>query len=330
MHAFNCDGLRADNPIGAMAAFGLLRVCSLRVPFGEAKLCWRPAKGSWCAVLHTERPASLDGLAETIGEVAGEVGGRPEFTWTKEIKSAKVEDYKRSVEKALAAADRESLAWFAAFGSEFGAKDGVFAATPFDMTVARQRFLADAVKLSNLMRGTLRTSGGTAIATACQEALLGPWLYQDDQHSLGWDPVAMRLGAFTNKEPSKMKNEGVGTVVWLAFQSLPLFPCCYTHRSLGARGWINTKTGQRFTWPVWTVPVGIAALEHLLGLADLVEEKVPMEKVLREELRPRGIVAVYRSRRAKPNKYMTTLEPAEPCPGSIPAGEYNQARQQTD
>ncbi len=323
MHTFNCDGLRADSPIGAMAAFGLLRVCSVQPLFGEARLNWRPVKGAWCAVLHTERPASVGELAQAIGNVAGEVAVRPEFTWAPEIKSAKIEDYKRNVGKALETADREALAWFAAFGSEFPSKDGVVEPTPFDMTVARQRFLADAVRLSALIRGTTDASGHSAPAASCQEALLGPWLYQDDQHSLGWDPVAMRLGAFTNKEPSKMKNEGVRAVVWLAFQSLPLFPCCYANRSVAARGWINSKAGQRFTWPVWTAPIRLATLEQLLGLVDLGEEQVPMDA-----LRSRGIAAVYRSRRVKPNKYMATFEPAEPCSGSIPPSEYRETGDQ--
>jgi hypothetical protein len=320
MHAFNCDGLRAENPIGAMAAFGLLRVCSARPLFGEARLSWRSAQGAWRAVLHTERRASMDELIHTIRGVAGEVAARPEFNWAPEIKSANVEDYRREAVSALAARDGEALAWFAAFGSEFRSKDGVLEPTPFDMTVARQRFLADAVRLSELIRGPATVPRGPT--ASYQEALLGPWLYQDDQHSLGWDPVAMRLGAFTNKEPSKMKNEGVRAAVWLAFQSLPFFPCCYANRSLAARGWVSSKAGQAFTWPVWTAPVAIATLEQLLGLSELGKSPIPMH-----DLQLRGVVAVYRSRRVKPNKYMTTLEPSEPCPGSIPPSEYREAEE---
>jgi hypothetical protein len=323
MHAFNCDGLRAENPIGAMATFGLLRVCSVRPLFGEARLSWRSLAGAWRAVLHTERPASLKELARAIGDAAGEVAVRPELTWAPEIKSAKIDDYKRNIARAFDSGDREALAWFAAFGSEFGSKEGVLRPTPFDMTVARQRFLADAVRLSELMRRGTDESGEST--PSVQEALLGPWLYEDDQHSLGWDPVAMRLGAFTHKEPSKMKNEGVRVVVWLAFQSLPLFPCCYANRSLTARGWASSKAGQMFTWPVWTTPITLATLEQLLGLADLSdEEEVPMDELAR-----RGVVTVYRSRRVKPNKYMTTFEPAEPCPGSVPPGEYGATSERT-
>src|SRR5205085_596221 len=105
------------------------------------------------------------------------------------------------------AQDREAADWFAAFGTELLVdKDGRIESTPFDMSVARQKFLADARRLAaGLAEGNVGRRGKSAIA-AYEEGLFGPWEYNDDQHSLGWDPSTMKLGAFTYKAPTSMAN----------------------------------------------------------------------------------------------------------------------------
>jgi hypothetical protein len=47
---------------------------------------------------------------------------------------------------------------------------------------------------------------------------------EDRQHSFGWDPSTVKLGAFTWKAPTALANTGVRATVWLAFEDLPLFP----------------------------------------------------------------------------------------------------------
>src|SRR5439155_15262269 len=97
--------------------------------------------------------------------------------------------------EAVAAGNREPADWFAAFGSELVLdRNGKIDSTPFDMSVARQKFLADASRLAAKLGEETTGRNGKSTADAYAEALFGPWQYRDDQHSLGWDPSTMKLG----------------------------------------------------------------------------------------------------------------------------------------
>jgi len=302
-------GLRADLPIGAMAAFGCLRLCAnagdrIHAP----RLHWRRHGGTYIAVLSTANDLAPDSLITLLKENVAAAANRPELTWEAAIKSAKVERFREAAREVLASAsrdNREAPDWFAAFGSDLVLnQNGQIEPTPFDMSVARQRFLADAVKLAGTLANPPKRNAST---DPWREALFGPWRYADDQHSLGWDPSTLKLGAFTWMDPSPMKNRGVQGAVWLAFQSLPLFPCLYDG-GLAARGF---RRERRFTltWPVWNAPISVAALQSLLSNPLLTSAALSPKNI--SELRARGVAALYRSERFKPNKYLASFRPPE-------------------
>ena len=224
---------------------------------------------------------------------------RLQFSWSDQIKSVSTDEYRKHAMAALvdaAPGERDAADWFAAFGSDLVTEDGVVASTPFDMTVARQNFLADVRSVA------ISLAGGDAVA-AFDEALFGPWQYNDDQHSLGWDPSTMRLGAFTPEAPTNMKTKrSVRAAVWLAFESLPLFPCFAQAGALRTRGVRRERRRDVMVWPVWSHPLSIDAVRTLIGLDELWE---------RPDLAfERGVEAVYESLQFKPNKYMVSFQPA--------------------
>jgi len=213
------------------------------------------------------------------------------LNWSEQLKSVTVETFRKAV------ADKNNAApwWFAAFGTDLPEDDGHISTTPFDMTVARQRFLADVVRLA-------RSLGDKG--EAFQETLYGPWRYADDQHSLGWDPTTMRWGAFTTEASTGMANTGVAGAVWLAFESLALFPCFCSGGKLNARGFSRSGNSFDFRWPIWDAPISIATLRSLLCCTDLYADEVP------RALSARGVKSVYSSQRFKPNKYMIGFRPS--------------------
>jgi len=236
---------------------------------------------------------------------------RPELRLSDgQIKSATREVFRASAKEALDRArggDREQADWFAAFGSELVLdRNEKVDSTPFDMSVARQKFLADARRLAAWLSEEPAGRGGKLAANAYVEALFGPWKYGDDQHSLGWDPSTMKLGAFTYKAPTSMVNSGVRAAVWLAFESLPLFPCFYSRRALQVTAFQKKEREYALCWPVWRVPVTLDTLRCLLGWAAVVREPVPVD-----ELSARGVTSVYRSAKFKPNKYMSNFRAPE-------------------
>lgn len=304
-------GLRADLPIGFMAACGCLRICERTPMLKGARLKWSSFGGTYTPVLSI--PATEEEFLEALLADVKKASERPYLTWSPQIKSASKKEFTEAIDKACENSDMESLEWFTSFGTELCTKEEIMEPTPFDMSVARQRFLADALKLASSLSGPQ-----SDMTDHYREALFGPWLYRDDQHSLGWDPSTMKLGAFTYKAPTSMPNVGVRAAVWLAFESLPLFPCFFRDR-LQTRAFKSIGRMLWFYWPIWDSPLSLATVSTLLSWPRVSEDlsaeiggiesaKDKREKARkRSEFKSRGILAIYRSAQFKPNKYLTSF-----------------------
>ena len=310
MSSLELRGFRADLPIGAMAAFGCLRVCERNPAFRGSRLGWA-MRGVNFPVLHTPGQASPESLVDALVDDVRKSVSRLELRWSDQIKTATRDSFRAEAQKAIenATADnREAADWFTAFGNELELdRNGKLEPTPFDMSVARQRFLGDAVRLTQSLAQDSKK--GKTAAESYHEALFGPWRYQEDQHSLGWDPTTMKLGAFTHKAPTAMANTGVRAAVWLAFESLPLFPCFYS-AGLRVRSFQRDRGGFVFYWPVWRGAIGLDALASLLDIASSGNE---------EDLVRRGVTALYRSERFKPNQYLASFRTPELVFGGVAA-----------
>ncbi len=303
MPQLRLTALKSSVPIGFMAALGAFRHANAMPQLGLVKLGWKPHCGQWCAVLEISNEVSADGLVQLFVERVKDMGERPEFTWSNAVKSSKTTELRREAQHALeaASADNHQLVdWFQAFASELAHKEGVLESTPFDMTVARQLFLADAEWLTKSLAEPDKKRGDEVNAESFREALFGPWKYGDNQHSLGWDPATILMGAFTPRAPTSMSKAGVRAAVWLAMESLPFFPCFF-ESGLATCGFVKKGRKQSFHWAVWESPLSLTAVRTLLAQAPGIEED---EKV------GRGLCAMYTSAVYKPNKYLTSFQPA--------------------
>jgi hypothetical protein len=299
--------------MGAMAAFGVLRVCQRLSGFGGSKLAWEAGGGGDYAALWTPGGATPEALVEALVEDVKKAAARDELNWEEQIKTQTPGQFRARAEAALEAGAWETAEWFVAFASELVCgRDEKVDATPFDMSVARQKFLADGRKLAAGLGEDKPGRNTKPAAESYREALFGPWKYEDDQHSLGWDPSTMKLGAFTYKAPTSMANAGVRAAVWLAFESLPLFPCFAGRRGkLQVRAFRHDRRDFTLCWPVWRPAISIETLRSLLAWEGLVKDTIPAT-----ELSARGVTAVYRSERFKPNKYLSSFRAAELAAGA--------------
>ena len=298
MSTVRLTGLRADLPIAVMAAFGVLRISARTPDLAAVKLRWEQGAGGEHAVL--ELPGHLDDrdLLDVLIQDVRSAPTREELTWSDQIKTVTRDEFRERSRQALENGDGLA-AWFTAFGTELhlDREEKAIEPTPFDMSVARQRFLLDARKLAS---GLAKGSG-----VAYREALFGPWRYADDQHSLGWDPGTIKLGAFTHRAPTGMANSGVRAAVWLAFESLPLFPCFYSG-GFAVTAFRRTRRDFTLCWPVWRPSITLSGLRILLAWEGLVRTDPPLD-----EMKARGITAIYRSQKFKPNKYLSSFRAAE-------------------
>jgi hypothetical protein len=254
--------LKSGVPMGFMAALGAFRHAVQMPELGGVKLKWEPYAGQWRATLVTGSEVNEAGLVRLFVERVKGMAERPEFAWSDQIKKTELADFRRYASHPSTAEN-----WFAAFGTELSAaKDGTLRSTPFDMTGGQQKFLLKLRQASEFMAAFPDAAG-----ELFREALFGPWQYKpskkaeaDNSHSLGLDPATLLQGAFTGDEPSGIKDKrGVRGAIWLAFESLPLFPCVYD-AGLRTVGFIKEDRALYFQWSVWESPLSLETVRTLL------------------------------------------------------------------
>lgn len=314
MSSITLTGFSGSNPLGALATFGLFRILSTERPFGDATLHWQFG-GDWHPVVNMEADADPDAVVSFLVNRQRGRGEASFLTWHDDIKCSP-EKFREELVKVVQAFDsvdeREAASFFAAYGSEAVTAKSTADVKPtaFHMTAGQQRFiksakeLADSLDLSlGLSKRMTTEKRRDGLTQTFHEAILGPWTYSDDQHSLGWDPTTEALYALSDISPSAAGARSVRAAVWLAFESLPLFPCVPAGGRLRTTGF--DEDGGRLTWPIWDCPIELDTLRCWLGAPDLAAETVKIS-----DLRRRGVCAVYRSMALRDSNGRGTLRNA--------------------
>jgi hypothetical protein len=264
-------GLEAHNPLGFMAALGLLRVLdheALRVGREPPRLAFVD-EGAFIARLVTSH--TLEEIISIVLRDAAAQADNRALQLAYDTEGALVapslrdatRDLKPSPEGARelleysATADPRTAALAAAWFSELVQDNtkGRTKPTAFHFTAGQQAFLG--------MVEALRVGLG---ANHLREALEGPWLNTSQLPSLRWDASVTRLYAFRAKNPSDEKQGSVPGANWLAVQGLAFFPVA----ARGGRLVTTCVTGgwkdSTFTWPVWSPPAEVTSIVSLLRL----------------------------------------------------------------
>lgn len=263
-------GLDGMNPLGFMAAVGLMRVLDRCTGHdGACRLAWQN-DGRWTPRL--EIPDGLDPVAE-VASHAEECKEPPELSLEYKGKhdlKPPPEDFVAFQAAALDRAesrlaetgtpDRTWVDFVAAYAPGVATDGkGMTKPTAFHFTAGQQLFLDAVRKLADgLTEKDVRT------------ALFGPWDYSSPLPTLRWDALAERSHALLGFDPSKDKVKGNPGADWLAFQALPLFPTVprpvpgHAPR-VGTTGFQRDHDGEWFTWPLWRPMAGLGAARSLLA-----------------------------------------------------------------
>src|SRR5262245_29532451 len=286
-------GLKGSHPLGALAAFGLLRCLSDASDVGTPRLHW-DLQYDWLAVLTTQQPLKRDALVDFLIEWTKSRGSSFEFTWANKIGVEPDQFVTKAREfiKKVTPQDRSVADFFAAFGCELiVSKGGKLIRTALDMTDGQQGLTKSVRELADsLVSDRRRQTDGRK---SFEEALFGPWRYEDTDHALGWDPSMESLYALRANDPQVRKNQkkrSVRSATYLAVEALPLFPCAPVGTRLITRGFneVGQEEGETqdtiaFSWPLWGDPLRIEAIRSLLALKTLTLESPPLS-----ELQARG------------------------------------------
>ncbi len=207
-------GLRAENPVAMMAAYGALRLlpgAQLRWAETHPELDW---EGDILAALAAQLPQRLAAPELTALDDPRDknIGGEAGF-------------------RALAATIPHG--WLTAYAAE--GIDGIVG-TDLLLLGGRHKF----VEAARVIMGALAKC---QVADKLGEALLGPWRYEDAAQAWGWDATARLEPASLPLEVTAAHKPGVLGAYWLAWESLPLWQIINGHTV----GWTRDK-GEGWHW----------------------------------------------------------------------------------
>lgn len=302
MTELTLTGIDGSNPLGFLAALGVLRILSDAGPSDAPPRMFWAEQGTWRPTL--SGVGSIEAIVDAVLTDLKGIKGEPAFelAYSKEadgggsrldpnakdaIRDLKPplrvqsELYAEAVQRYLDGQPRTAR-MVAAFGTEVATDNAGFAKpTALHFTAGQQQFLA--------MTATIAAH---LDADDVFEALVGPWRYESKLPSFSWTGTGQRLWAYRASNPAGEKRGSCAGAEWLALQGLSFFPCAPAAtrrgpvtRTAGIRG--GWKDGS-FTWPLWTAAATARAVASLLTHPSL-------DALSTSERRARGIGIVQRA-----------------------------------
>jgi hypothetical protein len=285
-------GLDGSNPLGFLAALGVLNVLADRD--GGSTLQWR--LGDWRPIVADATVLDADALVGLLRADLATWADDPclELRYAKgsktseksALKSRQAWDLKpppsefrayleRMVETA-GAEHRRSVDFAAAFATQTAQdNNGNTKPTALHFTAGQQQFLEMVVQLRDAVT-----------EHDLREAVVGPWRYQRVLPVLGWDCTAARAWSLRADDPSKADKRGVPGADWLAFRGLSFIRVAPIARQIATTGCSGGWKSGRFQWPLWDRPLTRDTVQVTLQLEGL-------EGMREAERRARGLAAVF-------------------------------------
>lgn len=257
-------GMDGSNPLGFLAALGLLRVVpGAKLGFSEDGSC----------------RAFVDGLGRSESDVAALIAADAQaaanasapwrFTYTKaatkkqgpqEVADLKPppDDFKRFLATCIEAwltGNDEAAGYAAAYGTDIAVDGkGNTKPTAFHFTAAQQTFL-----------GAVEGIRASVTQKWVQTSLFDGHGEQPGSN-LRWDPGAERNWALMANNPSGDGTRVDAPLEWLAFRSLPLLPSFPSGSKIITTGIAGRGDDMTFTWPLWSIPASLQTVRSALQL----------------------------------------------------------------
>ncbi len=281
-------GLRADNPLGFLAALGTLRVLTLADPERPPRMGWVMHGGAWRPVVDAGFNLTEEAFSSMVDAALQMFGGRLALDFADDTCIAP-DVFRRFVLEAARQAtadDRRKADFCAAFGCEaYVDRQGRVSDTALRTMsgAGNQHFVA-------FMRSLCDCTNRDHV----HEALFGPWRWNDPPPSMRWDPVDDRRYALRWRDPKRDKIKTVRGANRLAIEGLAMFSTVPRVGGVETMGFRERE----WLWPVWEPLIPQPVVQSLLGLAEMYDRPIPTHV-----LRPLGVVAVLRSQRRTVGQY---------------------------
>jgi CRISPR-associated endonuclease/helicase Cas3 len=285
-----CPGIDGSNPLGFLAALGLLR--TLDAVLGQSvKLKWQTQSG-WIPVFELDSQLTESEVAQLLHAELHNRQDAPHFNDLGKNTTVPQSEFRQVLASALkdASADnRTTVDFYAAFGSDglVSENDGQTIQDTALRTMAgagHQHFLET---MSNVI--------ATCEPEHLQKTLFDLWTYDDPTQtlSLRFDPLDDNRYALQWRNPSgdpdRKKRGSMLGANRLAIEAIPFFTTAPGTRHLQTTGFRGHRSSDTFfSWPIWTVPLTSRVIQSLLASTELATQATLFE---------RGVACVFRSQR---------------------------------
>lgn len=257
-------GVDGSNPLGFLAALGLLRVVpGAKLGFSE--------DGSFRAFVDglDKSESDIAALIATDAEAAADKSAPWRFTYTKaatkkqgpqkvaDLKSPP-DDFRKFLSACIEAwltGKDEAAGYAAAFATDVAVDKTTnknTKPTAFHFTAANQTFLG-AVE-------DIRAS----VTQEWVETSLFKGHGERPGSNLRWDPGAERNWALMASNPSGDGTRVDAPLEWLAFRGLPLLPSFPRGSRISTTGVVGRGDDMTFTWPLWSIPASLLTTRSAL------------------------------------------------------------------
>lgn len=284
-------GLDGSNPLGFLAAVGLLRTIALADAHGDWRMQWTMRRG-WLPVVLGKKPIVQGQLVEMLHQEL-QRGSGPEFTFAANLNLVPKEfgPVASCAQSRATAGDRRYADFIAAFGCE-----AVVAGNDKTIQDTALRTMSGAGHQHFL--GSMKDLVDQTGADHLRRSLFESWDYSDLRLGLRWDPAEDRRHALRWDNPSGTAPKTMHGANRLAVEALPLLPTAPFNQRLATTGFSIRERTTLFTWPIWVCQLGVDVVRSLLALPE-IQRPIPDRALLGGM----GISEIYRSQRITVGKY---------------------------
>ncbi|NKC10927.1 MAG: CRISPR-associated endonuclease Cas3'' [Gammaproteobacteria bacterium] len=308
-HELPVAGLDGSNPLGFLAALGVLRTASTALPAHQISMYWEHA-GIWRPVLRSVEPLDENILIESLHTALKSHQDAPQFTALGDNINVPKYIFRQTAQQAVASASIRSRA-FADFCAAYGSEALSAHNEPQKIQDTAIRTMAGAGHQHFLK--TMRALIEKLTEEHLQKTLFTAWDYGDPAEalSLRFDPIDDVRYALRWRDPSgdpRRKSAGSNHGAnRLAIEALPLLPALPGPARLQTTAFIGHRSDNiYFIWPIWARPITAALVPSLLLLSDVyAANRSSMQ------LAARGVASVMRSQRITVGK-VRNFAPSEP------------------
>jgi hypothetical protein len=277
-HTIETTALIGSNPLGFMAALGLLKALNSQHTDTRLRFVMRD---DWVAEFSGLPFQHQADLLAWLTEWIKSNEHNQRIDWADDLRVS-VSDYRTLLKDAMQTPSPalEVLSTQIADGAVDKSK-GLVKPTAFYMVSAQQSFLASLKKVLHDVRKKANAR--------FSEALFGPWAMSAKAHGLGLDPAGERMRALLSRAPSKENAGSVSAATWLAFIAMPIFPAMSNRGRPQTTGFFRDQGLSHFCWPICTDALSLETWTTLLRTQSWTNSS-------KERLRT-GIAEVFQSTR---------------------------------